>query len=238
MHTFPAIPWLEDWSRTIDPFAQKQYVRSELERIAKAGAPVLSMVLTAPFEIQTQLAMSALHENALRGHRYWLRLVPKANPPINDPQGRTLPEEERGKVLVAKVGTKGGQLRQTHKLPGYVTAEFDGPNVQNASDAERDIYEYVRIGHDPIELTLSEAVLVMRRYGWQIAHPRYKGKAKRRNEKGEIVPNLDVYGAPVPVIDFWMVEEIPPSAIAPDGSVREPSKSGNAQQNSNKQRAA
>jgi hypothetical protein len=239
MHTFPAIEWLTDWKReaTGTPHAQREYVKRELKRIAEAGAPVLSMILSAPFEIQTHLALSLLHQRALGSHRFYFRLVPGAKPPPRDPQGRELDDSERGKVLVAKVGTKGGQLHGSHNLPGVVTDEFTGPAVQNTAHNGEDIYEYVRIGREPVAIdNINDAVVMMRRYGFRLAQPRYKGKAKKRNDKGEIVVDRDVYGEAVPEIDFWMVEEIPPSSIAPDGSVRDPKKV-DAQSNTGKRAA-
>jgi hypothetical protein len=236
MHTFPAVPWLTDWKRTgVEPFAQREYVKSELQRIAALGAPVLSMVLTAPLEIQTQLAMSLLHERALATHRYWLRLIPGAKPPVRDPQGRELQPPERGEILVAKIGTKGGQLNHSSKLPSYVTEEFTGPNVQIAAAQERDIYHYARIGRDAVELSLSDAVLVLRRYGWQIAHPRMIGKSRRVDEKGN-PSERDAEGRLVQPIDFWLVEEIPPAFVNNDGTVRDPK--ATAPQHNNPKRAA
>ncbi len=62
----------------------------------------------------------------------------------------------------------------------------------------------------------NDAVIIMGRYGFGIANPRYHGRSKRAG--GE----KDVNGNEVQQMDFWLVEEIPSHAIAPDGSVRLP----------------
>jgi hypothetical protein len=218
MHTFPAIPWLEDWRRNgVDPLSQRNYVKAELERIIAAGAPVMSMVLTAPLSEQTQLALSIL-SNGEVPCRFWFRLVPKASPPIQDPQGRVLPEEKQGRVLVAKVGTKGGQIQQSHKQPDAVTSEFSASSLQRAAAMNRDIYQYVELTHDKVtEVPFAKASVLLNQYGYQIRQPRYHGRGTPRQ------------------IDFWLVEEVPAPFVNNDGTVREPSKSA---QNQNPKRAA
>lgn len=210
--------WLADWRRTgVDRQAQRSYVMKELARIAEAGAPVITQVLLAPLEDQTVLAMSVLSKEfkyAIGGkpHRYYLRLVPGVTlaPPFHrDPQGREVPADKRGKVLVAKVGTKGGQITDSHTMPESVVGEFNGPNVQRAATIGRDIYEYVEIGRHPVEVSREHAVMILRRYGKGIVPMQYTNRAEKDGPK----------------VDWWIVEEVPPSMIAPDGSYRGDDKS-------------
>jgi hypothetical protein len=188
------VPWLQDWARTgVELLAQRDYVARELARIAEAGAAVLTQVLTLPLEMQQHLALSVLHEEGLGGHRpaWRVKLVAGARPPARDPQGRPLPEEDVGKVLVAKLGTRGGGLRQTDKLPDAVTGRFGGRGVQAASHAGEDIYRYVRIGAEPVELQLDEAILVLRQFGHGVQTQRYLNRKD-----------------PARMIDQWLLEEL------------------------------
>jgi hypothetical protein len=223
MHTFPAIDWLSDWKRHgVDPLAQRDYVRSELQRVAALGAPVLSMVLLAPFPVQTEMAMSLLMEGALSNYRFYFRLVEGKTPPDRDPQGRDVGKDKRGKVLVAKVGTKGGQIGPG--APEAISGQFSGPAVRRAESLGQDIYQYVEIGREPVEIPISKASIVLRQYGYQIRQPQYVGRSKRIGDDGN--PNeRDAHGKLVREMDFWLVEEIPPSQIAPDGSVKTPQQS-------------
>jgi hypothetical protein len=220
MHMFPAIPWLEDWRRNgVDPLSQRNYVKAELERVIALGnAPVMSMVLTAPFAEQTQLALSIL-SNGEVSTKFFFRLVPGANPPIQDPQGRVLPTEKQGRTLVAKVGTKGGQIQQAHKQPDAVTSEFSASALQRAASLGRDIYQYVELTHDKVtEVPFAKASILLNQYGYQIRQPRYHARGTPRQ------------------IDFWLVEEIPPAFVNNDGTVRDPK--ATAPQHNNPKRAA
>jgi hypothetical protein len=212
--SYPEVPWLLDWRRTgVDPQAQREYVAQELQRIAAAGAPVLTQVLTAPFELQQLIALSVLHnETPIPEHRWYLRLREGASPPLKDAQGRdVMPPEDRGKVLVAKTTTLGGRLKHTHTLPDAVTSQWNGPNQQAAAVRGRDIYSYVRIGRTPVAVSLADAICVLNK--WGVGIPMLQ--TYNRNA-AILVPGPG--GTPVPVPDpskhqdAWLVEEVPPEA--------------------------
>jgi hypothetical protein len=189
-----AIDWMTDWRR-VEPMAQRDYVRAELARVAAAGGRVLTQVLTLPLEIQQIVAMKVLHEDdPLPGHRWYVRLMAGAAPHERDPQGRPLPREKRGHVEVVKVGTKGGQLRDTSRLPGAVTARFN--SVATQADAARgvDIYVCREIGRDPVELSLHDAVVVLGKYGCGVPLKRFWNRT------------ADGGGW-----DAWIIEEVPPA---------------------------
>ncbi|HEY6017592.1 MAG TPA: hypothetical protein VIU16_12465 [Gaiellaceae bacterium] len=190
--------WLTDWRRT-EPLAQLDYVKGELARLAAAGEPVLTRVLTLPLPVQVHACMVALVDHdALPGHRWYVRLVEGAVPHDKDPQGRDLPLAKRGKVEVVKVGTKGGQLRNTSKLPGAVTDAFNGPATQQAAVRGQDIYVCREIGRDPVELSLHDASLVLSRYGYGVPLKRYWNRSPTS-----------------PGWDAWIIEELAP-AVAED----------------------
>lgn len=228
MQTFPVIPWLQDWKREVDSTAQREYVRRELVRVAAAGAPVLSMVLALGEHMQKQkdIAMSLLHARALGSHRFLFRLAPGTKPPMRDAEGNDLPDDERGRVLYAKLGTKGGQV-QGVQLADNVVSEFTGSAMQSRASmpshdlASKQNYLYAKVGREPTDLSLDDAVKVLVRYGYGLVPNRYHGRSKRRDEKGNPIER-DALGQPVQEIDFWLVEEIPPSMVNNDGTVKSP----------------
>lgn len=213
MSSPPTVEWLTDWRRTsVDPIAQRQYISEEIARIAALGAPVLTQVMSAPLEVQTVLALSILNSDTpIPEHRFLLRVVPGSKLPDRDPQGRELSAADKGKVLVCKIGTKGGQLNQSSLMPEAIVGAYSGPAVQRASTLGQDIYQYVRLTTKPLDVPVGRAAVIMRAYGNLIAMPRYRNRGKRDANGNEIAP-----------LDFWLVEEIPPAWIAPDGSVRDP----------------
>lgn len=194
------IEWMTDWRR-VEPMAQREYVKSELVRIAAAGARVLTQVLTLPLEIQQIVALKVLHEDQpLLGHRWYVRLIDGAVPHDKDPQGRDIRPPKRGHVEVVKVGTKGGQLRDTASLPGSVTAQFNSTAQQALAARGQDIYVYREIGRDPMELPLHDAVVVLGKYGYGVPLKRFWGK--RPPSKDEPA-GYDGW-------DAWILEEVTP----------------------------
>jgi len=197
------IEWMTDWRR-VEPMAQRAYVKSELERIAAAGAQVLTQVLTLPLQVQTDVALRVLHEEApLPGHRWCVRLIEGAQPKLKDPEGRDLPPHERGKVHVVKVGTRGGQLRDAASLPGSVTAEYAGPALQARAARGQDNYVHRRIGHAPVDLSLGDAVVVLGKYGYGVPLKRYWGK---RPPSATEPQGFDGW-------DSWILEEVTPAML-------------------------
>ena len=108
------VEWLQDWRHSgASVVLQREYVKTELARIAAAGAPILTQVLQAPLPIQTELAISILSSDTPLEHehqQFFLRLVPGAKPKQVDADGNPLKKEDIGN-LVTRIGNKGGQLR-------------------------------------------------------------------------------------------------------------------------------
>lgn len=165
-------PLLVEWARfssvnSGERDARVSYVRSELERAAAAGISPLYAAITLPIESQQT---DAFHALADMESSYYLRLVEGCSPPHCDPQGRELPEEQRGKVLLAKVGLRnfpnGGQRNQ-------------------AASRDIDLDRVVKITRErPTIVSLEDAITIMRRWGYNV-RPRKNvraGQPPRRDE--------------------------------------------------------
>lgn len=165
-------PLLVEWSRFSslnegENRARVAYVRAELERAVAAGISPLYAAITLPLEAQQTDAFAALADME---SAFYLRLVEGCSPPHCDPQGRELPEEQRGKVLVAKVGLRsypnGGQRNQ-------------------AANRDQDLDRVRVLTRDkPTVCSLEDAIVIMRRWGYNV-RPRKNtrpGQAPRRDE--------------------------------------------------------
>ena len=97
-----------------------RYVVEELKKLLAAGGPVLCPILASLDLELRDLAIELLHENddgdggTIYEPRIWaVRLVKGAKPPTIDPQGRPIPEDKKGKVLVVKTGNLGGNAKRS-----------------------------------------------------------------------------------------------------------------------------
>jgi hypothetical protein len=213
--TDPTAPFLHDWNRVgLNPHAQREYVAAELVRIAREGRPVLNEVMTAPFAGQSEIAMALLGEGALsefNGGMVRLRLVDGAVPPHVDADGLPLPEADRGKVLLAKVGTKGGALNQSHTLPSVVTDPYSGPNLQRNTNARQPNSRYVRITRAGTFVSFAQAAVVLRQWGRGV-NPQLSYRYGRK-----VVDNASPTGFRVEtcVQSTQLVEELPLVDVEP-----------------------
>lgn len=192
-------PFCEDF-QTLPKAKRTAYVADELRRIDRQGLPVLRTVLSCPDDDAQALATQLLHDNAdedgeeILAARAWrLRLMAGAVPPPTDPQGRRLTEDRRGKVLVVKVGNKGGRLRDD--APASITDGYSGPRRSVTVRAGRDLYELAEVTHQPRTYTLRNAILILRQWGFAVAP-----------ERSRVEPDKD--GNPVTVQVNWIVEEV------------------------------
>lgn len=189
----------EDFQTTLKA-ERTAYVASELRRIDAEGLPVLRTVLSCPDDDAQALATMLLHDNAddageeILSPRAWrLRLVKDAVPPPTDPQGRRLPEGRRGKVLVVKVGNKGGRLPEG--ATATQTDAFSGPRRGITVRAGRDLYELAEVTHAAKPYSLRNAILILRQWGFAVAPDRARVEPDRDNN-------------PVVVQVNWIVEEV------------------------------
>lgn len=205
-----------DWARYEGrPDAERRaYVSEELRRLDKMGAPVLTVVAACLDDRNQQIALERLKSNddgegnpILENRAGWLlRLVPDAEPPRSDPQGRQLPPELAGKVLVAKVGTLGNQLG-----PEAEAREVQqwGGEAREARDRQgRDLYRCVKITREGTTLDLSDALAVLRQWGVGVARrQRRRPESWRQGARDDGTGQLN-----------WLVEEVNPRAAAPTKS--------------------
>lgn len=180
------------------------YVVNELQRIDRAGLPVLRTVLSCSIDEAQTLATELLHENAdkdgqeiLEGRAWRLRLVEGAVPPSTDPQGRPLPVEKRGKVLSVKVGNKGGNLKETAE--GKEWMQHSGPIRTSKVRADRDLYNLVEVTRTPKAYSLRHAILILRKWGVGCTpEPRRMEHIDKKDRMSEMIV----------VQENWLVEEV------------------------------
>lgn len=180
------------------------YVTAEIRKIIAAGLPLLTTILRCPDDDARSHALHLLKENtdeegnvvledqvtAVR-----LRLHPDAKPPERDPQNRGLPEAKRGKVLVAKLGNKGGRLPPD--ASGKQIAQFSGQRRNTLVNGGADLYETAEITREWKSFGLRNATLILKTWGIGVQGQRALGYFDR--DKGEMVETQS----------FYLVEEEP-----------------------------
>lgn len=164
------------------------YVASELARLDRAGQPLLLTVLQQQDLDLQQVALDVLRSNGvgygvddptgfgeapLRPRNAWrLRLVADERPPTTDPQGRPLPDDLRGRVLVAKVGNLGGE--RTGQQNVEVAGEHSSTARTNRVFTGRSIYRLKQVRREAQDYTFDDAVAILRQWGVGVAQKRYR----------------------------------------------------------------
>lgn len=209
----PIEPFCTDWHRYRNrPETEARlYVADEIRRLDGEGKPLLTVLLQCTEDVCQQIALEILHTNndgkgkRVFKQRLWtLRLVKDAVPPHSDPQGRLLPDEKRGKVLVAKTGNLGGELPPDRTVEQH--GEWEGQKRDTASRTGREIYRTVEITREGETLTIDEALTVLRQWGVGIQQRQYRRpagwrpRAENSDERGQCQ---------------WLVEEVPPERPQP-----------------------
>ncbi len=223
-------PFCSDWDRyeRREVREQKEYVASELRRLEAADAPVLPAVLGQLDKWCQFLAVTLLHDNTdpiryepiLNPGRVWaLRISADVRPdqlPRTDAQGRFLPKEKVGKVVVVKVGNIGGNIR-SHDA--HEAMQHGGDRRALAAAAGRPLYMTIEVGYQPTPVKLRDAILAMRQYGIGCTDLQYLGR-REMGPKGETRED----GAPwSPGQLQWLLEEVPPGELlTPRKAKREP----------------
>lgn len=167
----PVVSMLQEWSKYVvrnddEADARRAYVERELTRLAAEGISPLYAAVTLPLADQQTVAFAALRN---MGGRIMLRLAEGCSPPACDAQGRELPPDEVGKVLVAKVGSK----------------SFRGPGERDvAARRGTDIYIQRRITSTPTMIDLEEAITIFRQWGYRVRPKKTNrpGHPPRRDE--------------------------------------------------------
>ncbi|MBL0219657.1 MAG: hypothetical protein IPQ07_38055 [Myxococcales bacterium] len=190
----------DDFHATPKKEARRAYVANELRRIHSEGLPVLRTVLSCPDDEVQALATALLAANVdddgeeiLPDHLWRLRLADGAVPPSTDPQGRKLPKSDQGRVLVCKIGNKGGRL-QEDATKEQVEAH-SGPRRTTTVRAGRDLYDTAPVSAVARTYSFRNAVLILRQWGVGCTA-----------ERARMEPDRD--GNPVEVQNYWLVEEV------------------------------
>ncbi len=171
-----------EWSRyptsTPDQWrAREDYARREMERVRDLGIAPFYAAMSAPLADQQDAAVRAL--KAMGMGSVPLRLREGVEPPAADHQGRVLRGEDKGK-LRAKVGN----------------IQIDrGPIRLDLGARGGDLYRSVDITRDALPVSLEEAVLVWRQWGY-----RYRSEEMRGSQCTWLVVHVrqdgKPYGAP------------------------------------------
>lgn len=201
--------------------AQEDYIGAELERLVETNQPVLRAILAHPNDWVQFTALRLVREGVnSRGNAtvhipsVMLRLVAPdrleyehpdstadkslnvkaaAVPPPRDPQGRPLPKEKRGKVLVAKVGNLGGNIPIDRDA--RETERFGGVARDNMARTFRTLYITREITRQPAQYSLRDAILILRQWGFGIGDTVFRSvrSEAHKREPGQCL---------------WLVEEV------------------------------
>ncbi len=183
--------WLPEWDRFMAGNSQAGYVANQLRALRDSGEHrLLTAALMLPFPEQIDLATRALRES---GYRPWLRLRDGATPHPRDPQGRPLPREKAGKVLVAKVGVRGQMDPSELSARNDETRMYSGPARSALARTAQGLYVTTEITSTPTQHTLADATVILRQWG--------VGFGTRAVTRGGQ--------------EIWLVEEVPDPALAP-----------------------
>jgi len=190
----------EDFQAIKNRVERRAYVVNELRRIDRAGLPILRTILSCQDDdaqgAATALLAANVHDEGgeiISDPRWRLRLAEGAVPPPTDPQGRKLPKDRVGKVLIAKVGNKGGRLGED--ATAAQLEAHSGPRRTTTVRSGRDLYETVEVTRTPKVYSLRNAILILRQWGVGCTY-----------ERARVEPNKD--GEPVEVQSYWLVEEV------------------------------
>lgn len=158
--------------------ARADYAELEVLRMAAEGRCVLTEVITAPLEEQQRAGKQAMRRAGI--DTVSLRLVPGAQLPKTDPNGRELPDGKRGKVLVAKVGTLAPHPKES--TPEEQDA-FKGSSRAARSLRGQPLYRVREIGPDGVTLSIDDAEVILRAYGKGVRSQRWLDPANKSGDR-------------------------------------------------------
>jgi hypothetical protein len=150
-----------DFARQPNAPARRAYVAEELRRVQASGPLSLCALLAGAVDGAASVALDLMDKGrgpdgadvVPPGFAVHLRLREGAVPPQRDPQGRALPTDKAGKVLVVKIGQRSA---------GAEARSID-------ANARRDIYETTEVTASPRAYRLREAVIILRQWGVGVA---------------------------------------------------------------------
>lgn len=183
--------WLLEWRRAQSASEQAGYVANQLQALRDRGEHrLLTAALLLPFPEQIDVATRVLRDS---GYRPWLRLRDGAQPPPRDPQGRPLPRDKAGKVLVAKIGMRGQMDPGELSARNAETAMYAGPMRNALARTPQGLYVTTEVTSTPQSYGLADAIVILRQWGVGFG-------IRARSRAG---------------LELWLVEEVPDPSMAP-----------------------
>lgn len=177
----------------------EKYIESEIKRLASEKRSLVKALLTNRHNlalVPSKLLFSKISEMGI-SHVY-LKLTDvcdaERTAPDKDPHGALLNEKYRGRVLVAKLGNKGGDIQNSENADAFLTDKFTGKRRQ-ALFSQRTAYETANVTVNPTKFPLNKAILIMSQWGFGIKEKRHISKATSKTDKTPIFQ------------DCWIVEE-------------------------------
>lgn len=146
----------------------KEYIVSELKRVIKLGKSPLKAIYQNQMNVDycgSHLIMEALSSAGV-SHVY-LRLTDEAveslSCPPREPHGALVAEEHRGKVLIAKVGNTGTDVKLSDN--GEASRKYSGSG-RKVLFATRSAYQVELITEDAKRYPINKAMLVLANWGY------------------------------------------------------------------------
>lgn len=187
------VTWLGEWDRHGSRETRRAYMDSELSRIEAEGAPLLHAVLSCPLEDMQDLGVLALKE---RGYSPMLKLRDGYVAWPKDPNGRDMPEAQRGKALCCKVGVYGQMDRADLAARNDETKRFTGPARQALLRTPGGLYRTRNVTHKATPVPLEDAIVIMRQWGVGLTPKRFYKKNTMDRWAVEEVPQVEAPSAP------------------------------------------
>lgn len=191
----------EDFDRQSSK-ARERYIVKELQRLVEEKIPVISSILrshpncqvqtmellskgfsvnSAQIPIITQTFLQLVEPDRLKGYKHRNKLGKLVElqclPPNIDPQGRAIEAEKQGKILVVKVGTRGGLANPNEEDP-KANIPFSSEQIQRKQDIGKAIYNMATVTRTPQSFPVRTAVVILRQYGWAIAQQPFRDNGK------------------------------------------------------------
>lgn len=182
--------------------ARERYIVKELDRLIECKIPVFSSILrshpncqvqtmelltkgfsvnSAQIPVVNSAVLQLVEPDRLKGYKHRNKLGKLVElqclPPNIDPQGRVIDAEKQGKILVVKVGTRGGLANPNEEDP-KANLPFSSEQIQRKQDIGKAIYNMVTVTRTPTTFPGRTAVVVLRQYGWAIAPQPFRDNGK------------------------------------------------------------
>lgn len=177
----------------------EKYVEAEIKRIGSERKSLIKAILTNRLNVASvpsRLLFNKIAELGL-SHVY-LKLTDECDKnktaPDKDPHGALIAEKYRGRVLIAKLGNKGGDIQNSENADPSLTDKFSGKKRQ-ALFNQRAAYYTAQVSAVPTKHTIEKALLIMAQWGFGVKEKRFISRAVSKTDKTPVYQ------------DCWIVEE-------------------------------